>query len=227
MINLASSEIASSLGLEHKFSFSRDLKAPLVLLVHGRAGTLDVMWTFRRCLPEGCNIIAPQALLADSIGGYSWWSMTNPSDKVALEKGVELAYDKLKLFISSSIQFYNLQPSKILALGFSQGGVLLSAYLQKQPQFFAGVALLASFVSRLKAVDYERIIAIPEQSKTRIFMAHGVEDQTVTIEAAYKGRDHLKSLGFEVAFVEDPVGHKVGRQGMRALTAWSQAAISL
>lgn len=177
--------------------------APLLFLVHGRAGNKDVMWTFSRSVPEDWGIIAPQAPLNDPIGGFSWWLI----DSLTRAEDIEHAAKTLRDFI---LQHSNPNhPRALIAAGFSQGAGLLSLLLQREPQLFKGVALLAGFV--LKAPS------VASAERARIFVGHGTLDKTVSIETALQGAERLRSQGFSVEFHQDPVGHKIGSATMRSL----------
>ena len=166
------------------------------------------MWTFRRCLPEHANIIAVEAPLPDPIGGFSWW----PIEHSEWESGAMLAYQTLARFLENVCAYYNLTPSKRLALGFSQGGGLLSLLVQRLPHTVDAVAFLASFVIRDSALAAPPLPAL--------YFAHGEEDLTVPIDKAREGAQFLEGKGFTVEFASDPVGHKVGAGGMRQLKAF-------
>lgn len=46
---------------------------PTAVLIHGRAGTEDVLWVFRRAIPHGWLIVTPRAIYPDpNEGGYAW-----------------------------------------------------------------------------------------------------------------------------------------------------------
>lgn len=216
MPEIATAEARLITGLEHKLDLNAGHEAPLLFLVHGRAGNFDVMWTFKRCLTMPANIIAPQAYLNDRVGGYSWWDV---EDKVGGREAVLLARDRLSSFISKSIEFYSLKPRCILGFGFSQGAGLLSALVQESPDKFAGIALLAGFVIRIDQIG-------KADTKSKIFMGHGTNDQVITLEKAKEGRDRLVSHGFDVEFIEDPVGHKVGSTAMRELKRWTSGLVA-
>ena len=142
MIENASAEAIQFTGLSHKIHRAASASAPCIFLIHGRAGNQEVMWTFKRVVPENWTIIAPQAPLSDPLGGYSWWLV-----KEHWSKDEAIAASSLLLdFISKALSFYSLSPNKIYASGFSQGGAVLSLCLQAQPQLFSRVALLASFI---------------------------------------------------------------------------------
>ena len=207
MATECSPEALKALGLHHKIRLGSDPTAPLVFLVHGRAGNYDVMWAFRRCIPESFSIIAPQAPQADPVGGFSWWDIASSSAK----EGGGSAASQVVAFVTAAEAFYGLTPRCRLACGFSQGAGTLSVVLQRN-SLFSGVALLAGFV-----VETECFSGNPQ---IPIFMAHGLVDEMVPIERARHGRDILEARGFSVEFVEDDVGHKIGTGGMRALSRW-------
>lgn len=204
------------LGLRHNYLFSEDPAAPLCFFVHGRAGTMRVMWTFRRALPSRVNVIAVQAPYEDPIGGYSWWL---GMDAETLRERASAAASKLTRFVQESPRRYDLTPAGILAYGFSQGAAVLSVISQEEPKLLTGVALLAGFVIEREPVNGEY--------RPKIFMAHGSDDKVVSLESAQRGCDFLKGQGYEVEFHQDPVGHKVGASGVRQLTAWSARLVGL
>ena len=197
------------LGLKHKIRLGEP-DAPIIFLVHGRAGNFDVMWTFKRAIPDHYTVIAPQAPLEDPIGGFSWWQV---GAKGVREEGTaQLAAERLRSFLEKSLTHYSLTPSAILAAGFSQGAALLSVMLQRNDNPFEGVALLAGFVLR----DNQAV-----RGKTSsVLILHGSKDDVVPIEMARLGERHLLELGYAVEFIEDPVGHKIGAGSVRALTRW-------
>lgn len=206
----------ASLHLHHKYLLSADPAAPLVFLVHGRAGTYDVMWTFRRTLPENCSIIAPQAPRKDRLGGFSWWDVENGQRNA--DAAIQAAPLLLDFLVKAPVH-YGLRPRLCIALGFSQGAGMLSFIIQQQPQLLSGVALLAGFVIPAPSAQISR--ALPQ-----ILMLHGSADEVVPAATAKQGAEHLRKLGFDVQFHEDPVGHKVGSAGMRILSQWASGLLS-
>lgn len=195
-------------GLMHKCALAADSNAPLLVLVHGRAGNRDVMWAFRRTFPFEMNVFAVQAPHPDPLGGFSWWLIDDPRWQVESERSC----NALLRFVSSLSTVYHLAPRLRIGLGFSQGAGLLSLIAQREPTLFDGVGLLAGFVIE----DH----ASPQPPLPRVIMAHGSSDQTVTIEKARNGATYLRNKGYDLIFVEDLVGHKVGTAGMKTLSQW-------
>jgi len=169
------------------------------------------MWTFERCVTADAAILAVQAPYPDPIGGFSWWSA---DDYLTIQEGSALAAKLLARAIEGAISHFDLKPTKTIAMGFSQGAAVIAVAFLDGIARFDGVALLAGFVPNR---HHTKILGSP-----KVFMAHGVEDQTVRIDRARSGAEQLRTLGLEVTWVEDSVGHKVGIAGTRGLTAWAR-----
>jgi len=169
------------------------------------------MWTFLRVIPADWNVIAVQAPIADPIGGFSWWPINNQD---APASAINQAAEVLSQFIDQAPDHYRLTPSFLVALGFSQGAGVLSVLLFRQMNRFKGLALLAGFIIPPEA-EPQSI-----ENKTKIFIGHGTADETIALNQAEWGRDFLKSRHFDVTFVTDEVGHKVGASTTRALKEW-------
>jgi predicted esterase len=194
-------------GLKFNYREGASPDSPLVVFVHGRAGNRGVMWTFERCVPEGWHIVSFEAFLQDPIGGWSWWDMAQEGSR---REAIEVAVTRLDAALASFVRLHGLQPRCRVGFGFSQGAVLLSAGALPGRIAFDGLALLAGFI-----ILPEAVVRPPA-----VFVAHGTLDETVSIEKAQRGVNALKAMGLSVDYVEEPVGHKVGIEGTRALKQW-------
>jgi predicted esterase len=168
------------------------------------------MWTFERSIPESFHVVAFEAFLHDPIGGWSWWDMTTPGSK---REAIVYAAHKLRTALQGFLKHYGLKPSSLMGLGFSQGSVLVSAAVSLQLIPFDAVGVLAGFV--FLPDEGVRLEKLPS-----VFIAHGTQDETVSVEKARRGVEALRGLGAEVQYVEEDVGHKVGIQGSRELKQW-------
>jgi len=222
----ASAEEKQSLGLDFRIYVPESLGSPseasgLVFLVHGRAGNYDVMWVFARppSVGEKVVFIAPQAPIADSIGGFSWWNVEGRGGGVATAEEMEKASGRLESFVRDSKSHFGFTPSiTTVAAGFSQGAGTVCSLAFRNPEVFSSVGLLAGFVPQVER-------EIPSKSRSSLslpnfFIASGTEDKIIPIETARKGRDYLQSCGATVSYREDPVGHKVSSDGIKALNSW-------
>jgi phospholipase/carboxylesterase len=184
-------------------------QSPLLFLVHGRAGSISVMSTFARTVTEDWRLVFVEAPIADPVGGFSWWDVSDASGR---EQQKEDSRVLLEEFVASFAATHGLNPSTRVAYGFSQGAAILSLLLQRTPDLFDGVALLSGFVIPTEIGQYT---ALP-----RIFIAHGTEDTVIPYDRVEPGIERLREHGYSVEAVTEQVAHKVGIVGMRALKEW-------
>lgn len=204
----------------YKHRIGADRSAPLAFLVHGRAGNIDVMSIFQRQLPAAWNFVQPQAPLADSIGGWSWWD-------ISIERQAQAAFiaeqsNNFAAWINAVTTHHQLAPEFLVAIGFSQGAGLLSRVMLNNPALFSGVALLSGFVvcngESFEPTGNSKLQAT--QFRSSVFVAHGTEDQTIPVAKAESGILYLRERGFTVTTALDRTGHKIGTSGMKALKHW-------
>ena len=210
MRHLSTPEQEEFVGLRFLYRAGARRDSPLVVLVHGRAGTGEVIWTFERCVPAEAAVVSLQAFLSDRLGGFSWWDMESVEDRSA---AIGRAAQRVAFAIERIIELLDLAPTKVFAVGFSQGAVLLSTAVLAGEVRFDGLALLAGFVP--KPQGGATVLGVPE-----VFIAHGAQDEVVRVERARSGVEYLRGLGLPVTYVEDDVGHKVGIQGTREFKRW-------
>ena len=203
----SSAEATKQTGLIHNVSLSEEVSRPLVLLVHGKAGTCDVMRIFKSAFPDNCHFILPEAPLLDPIGGFSWW--LEDEESKYLEAGQQLVS-----FVDNAIDHYSLQPKKIIAAGFSQGGACLSVLSQLAPDYLSALAMLASF--------YVDITDLSPSKYPDFFIAHGYADKDVPYSQAVELVSRLSAHKVKLSFIAEDVGHKLGTSGMKALRSWAK-----
>lgn len=197
-------------GLSFLYRAGASRAAPLVILVHGRAGDRSVMWMFERSVPQDCHVLSLQAFLPDPLGGWSWWDMTAPGSK---KDAILHAADRLTQALTAFVTMHNLEPSRMVGMGFSQGSMLVSAVALGDLFPFDGIAVLAGFV--LLPTEQPSL-----RKKPHVFVAHGSLDERAPVAQAREGVAALERLGVDVQYVEEEVGHKVGIEGTRALKGW-------
>ena len=205
-------------GLPFLYRAGHDRTAPLAVLLHGRAGTREVIWMFERHVPPGAAVLSLQAPLPEPppLGGFSWWH--RDSDEEERAEAVRQAIERMTTAIERFVESHQLEPVNRVALGFSQGAALISAALLSEKLRVNGAALLAGFV--VEPSGPPAIHGVP-----KVFVAHGTRDEVISIERARRGAKFLENLGLPVTQVEDDVGHKVGVQGTRALKTWLKELI--
>ena len=222
----STAEHEQAVGLAFTYRLATDTAAPLIVMIHGRAGTRDVMWLFERALPKSATIVsfqAPDREPVAALGGFSWWDIQNPgAARIEGPKAAHLIAGALLRFES----LFSLSPSHRIAIGFSQGAAVLSSLVLEDVLECDGVALLAGFV----VADTERAAlgeSVSIKRKTPVYIGHGTTDDVIPVGRAIQGKEYLEERGHPVTFVTDPVGHKLGVSATRGLTAWVNTLLGM
>ena len=95
---------------------------------------------------------------------------------------------------------------KIVLAGFSQGCAMSLQVGLRFPHALAGIMALSGYLPLAKSLPLERSEG---NSKTPIFMAHGVWDAVITPERAEASADTLEKLGYQVDWNSYPMEHSL------------------
>ncbi len=110
-----------------------------------------------------------------------------------------------------------ISPSRIVLMGFSQGGaVALHAGLRRDEPV-AGIGALSTYLPLHHLLAEERH---PNSHDTPIFMAHGLHDPVVTYDIGISSRDHLLEHGYHVDWHEYPMEHSLCPQEIDDIARW-------
>jgi phospholipase/carboxylesterase len=202
----------------------------LIVMLHGLSGDENVMWIFDHALPRPATVIAPRALYASELGGYSWARavMSDELDHVDFREAI----DHLAHFLREVIALQQDDPERVILMGFSQGAALSYVFSQAHPEVLRGVIALAGFLPR-----YDRqsstLLGSPramsqlsagrragQNTPLRYLIIHGTRDEAVPIERAREARAVLEQRGASVEYHEHRIGHKVSAQGMQEIARW-------
>lgn len=111
---------------------------------------------------------------------------------------------------------------RLLLAGFSQGGAITLAAGLRYPHALAGLVALSTYLPLGATLAAE---AHAENLRTPVFMAHGSLDAVVPQKLGEMSRDHLKSLGYAIAWHSWPMGHFVVQEEIAELRRFLQARL--
>jgi phospholipase/carboxylesterase len=192
-------------------------RSGLIVMLHGLSGDENAMWIFEPALPRAAAVIAPRAPYASEFGGYSWTPAALPDELTAVD--FREAADRLQQFIGEAVTLHQVDPRRVIVMGFSQGAALSYAFSLAHPGMLCGVIALAGFLPQHNRHS-ERSAAESKSAFPRYLIVHGTHDEAVPIEQARAARLVFKSRGAPVEYHEHRVGHKVSAQGMREIKHW-------
>ena len=117
----------------------------------------------------------------------------------------------------AALERYPSDPRKRVLLGFSQGGVMAYDLGLREPERFAGLVALSSWLPDPLAASVPRGGAL-EGLPT--FVAHGTGDPMIPVAMGRESRDRLLALAVPTAYREYEMQHEIRPEALRELLRW-------
>ena len=197
---------------------------PTVLALHGwGANAMDLLGLAPYLAGGRFLVLCPQGPvevpLGPGVAGYGWFPLTAgaPPDPGAFTAGLNGIRD----FLAAAERRYPIDPRKLVILGFSQGGVMAYALALAEPERFAGLAALSSWLPQSLADQLPP--ARREQLTTLV--QHGSNDELIPIERARESVEILRRLGVPLSYREFDMGHEINGPSLRNLIDWLQEKV--
>jgi phospholipase/carboxylesterase len=198
---------------------------PTILTLHGRgANAFDLLGLAPYLCGGKFLIICPQAPLETPIGpeavGYAWYNANKGG--VPDTDGMLESRRALQVFLDDCLQQYPIDPTRLAVLGFSQGGVMAYSLALTEPERFAGLAALSTWLPK-ELTPRLHISAAVKSLPTLI--QHGTKDPQIEVDRARDSVARLRELQVPLIFKEYQMGHEIGSKGLYDLSAWLQEKV--
>jgi phospholipase/carboxylesterase len=132
------------------------------------------------------------------------------------------AREELQVFLADALQRYSIDSKKLAVLGFSQGGVMAYSLGLGEPQRFAAVAALSSWLPK----DLLSILPdVPATEQLPLLIQHGSRDELVDVGRARQSVETLRDLRVPVTYKEYDMGHELNARSLTDLSAWLQEKV--
>lgn len=198
---------------------------PTVVALHGwGASALDLLGLAPHVAGGRLLTLCPQGTTELRIGpggvGYGWFPIAEgrPPDPRAFLK----ASAQLRGFVEKARHRYPIDPSKTVALGFSQGGLMAIDLVFRETASFAGLVVLSSWFPEILAANLPQT---PAQRGFPVLMIHGTEDRQSSVANARESRAVFERFGVDLSFHELPMGHEVSAEALGTLVRWLRTNI--
>jgi phospholipase/carboxylesterase len=193
---------------------------PTVLALHGWGASAHDLIGLAGILHGGeALVLCPQGPVAFPIGqgihGYGWWPLAEDGqlDAAVLEQ----ARGRVRRFFDQACERYPIDRRKVVAMGFSQGGVMATDLVLQDPRRFTGLIALSTWLP--DAVDRSAPPA-EELANLPALLVHGTKDPMVPVELAQDARRKLLALGLNVHYREFEMEHEIRPEALREILVW-------
>ncbi|MBI3795355.1 MAG: dienelactone hydrolase family protein [Deltaproteobacteria bacterium] len=198
---------------------------PTLLTLHGfGANALDLLGLAPHLCGGQFLMLCPQGPLQVSLGGgavgYGWYPFVGSG--MFDMQAVLTAREELQAFLQDALQRYPIDSRKLAVLGFSQGGVMAYSLALGEPDRFAALAVLSSWLPK----DLLSMLPdVPATEQLPVLVQHGGRDELVDVGRARQSVETLRDLRVPVTYREYEMGHEINARSLGDLSAWLQEKV--
>ena len=175
---------------------SKNKPRQIVVLCHGYGGggkdisALAINW--QRFLPDAI-FLCPNApeVCAVNPQGYQWFDLTSEKEEIILEKSL-IAEEKLSTFLDQVFNNFQLEPTNLALVGFSQGCMMsIQTGLKKTKRINCILGYSGKVIN-------QKHLSNNINSKPKIFLMHGENDTIVPPTHLLEAKEYLKKCGLKI-----------------------------
>lgn len=187
--------------------------APTLLLLHGTGGDENDL------MPLG-PLLAPKAALLSPRGKVSEQGMARFFRRLAQgvfdEDDIRRRSAELAAFVAHAATFYDFDPKRVIAVGFSNGANIAASLLLLHPDTLAGAILFHGMVPLVPDT-------LPNLNGRPVLLTAGRIDPLVPGLESERLAKLLEGAGAEVTLEWQPGGHTLTRAEIETAASWLRA----
>jgi len=188
----------------------------LVILLHGRGAWAKTIFSIEGLLDPRFHVISIQAPYPSAIGGFEWFhplAETGDSE-IADATRFDESERLLTREIESHIERTGSAQAPLFLWGFSQGAAMaLIVGLRGKLQVTGMVPMSGFLPSPIKRWKQWN-------TKTRVLLAHGTNDEVLSVESSLNTQSFLESKGIPVEYYEYKGRHKMTLDSIAYINNW-------
>ncbi len=193
---------------------------PTLIALHGWGANAHDLLGLAQVLHRGeALMLCPEGPVSMQIGGgvvgHGWYPIAGGGAREHPE--FEAAARALRDFLELAVERYPVDRSKLIVLGFSQGGVMAYDLFLREPERFAALIALSSWLpEEVAAVDVESA----ELASHPVLVMHGTRDPMIDVERARESRKLLIERRLLLTYREHEMGHEISPDALHDLLEW-------
>lgn len=194
----------------HRFVPGTDQSAPTLLLLHGTGGSEDDLLPLAGHLSPGSGVLSPRGKVSEN--GMNRW-FRRLAEGVLDEEDVAVRAGELAAFVGAAAAEHGFEPSRVVAVGFSNGANIAAALLLLHPRVLRGAALFSSMLPL-------RPDTPPDLGHAGVFMSASRVDPMAPPEQAEALATLLTDAGAAVTLEWHDAGHRLGPEQLPPARDW-------
>ncbi|SNR23871.1 alpha/beta hydrolase [Halorubrum vacuolatum] len=198
--------------------------APAVFVLHGRGANEQDLLPIANQLPDELAVVSLRA--PDPLhGGYTWYELDLSGGGLHASQPhpeeFARSLDLVRGSVDAAVDAYDLDPSRIGLLGFSQGAITSLSLLIEDPDRYAWVVALHGYLAAAHA-DSE-----PDGIEGKpVFVGAGSADQVIPEFRSREAAERLETLGADVRYETYAAAHGVDPEELAAVVAFVEERLA-
>jgi phospholipase/carboxylesterase len=198
----------SDLGFTHRFI--RGQGATTLLLLHGTGADENDLLPLGHALLSKAHMLSPRGKVLEN--GMPRFFRRLAEGVYDIEDLFARSHE-LADFVNRAVKEYDLDPDRIVAVGYSNGANIAASLLFLHPGLLAGAVLLRAM---LPLEPYDP----PDLTGTRVLISAGRMDQLTAADMTERLEAVLRSSGAEVELRWQAAGHELSQDDIAYAGRW-------
>ena len=193
-------------------------KPPVIILLHGVGSNEEDLFSFANQLPEKYLVISARAPITLGGNSFAWYQVDFSTGKPVFNfEQEESSRNTIIEFIEHLKKKFSLNEKEIYLCGFSQGAIMSYSVALTRPDLVKGIAVMSG---RLLEEIKPNVASKEKLQHLKIFISHGLNDNTLPVQYARTADIYLKSLNIHPTFREYQASHEINNVMLGDLINW-------
>ncbi|HEX5322213.1 MAG TPA: alpha/beta hydrolase [Capsulimonadaceae bacterium] len=206
----------ADLPLVHRFVPSTRPGLPTLLLLHGTGGDENDLVQIGSALLPGAALLSPRGNVRE---GNMARFFRRLADGVFDIEDLKARTAELARFLKDAASLYSFDPSKVIAVGYSNGANIAASLLLLSPGALSGAALFRAMVPLVPET-------LPDLAGAPVLLMEGRFDSLIPPDQAEALAELLRSAGAAVTLKWQEAGHGLVAGEVEAARAWLAQVVS-
>jgi phospholipase/carboxylesterase len=199
-----------NLGFIHRFEPAMEEGASTLLLLHGTGGSEHDLLELGRMLAPSAALLSPRGKVLEN--GMPRFFRRLAEGVFDIED-LKLRTHELADFVEAACEAYEIDQSRIIAVGFSNGANIAASMLLLRPGVIRSAVLLRAMVP----LEPESPVDL---QGSRILISSGRHDPIVPADNAERLAELLREAGADVTHHWEEASHGLTRGDIEAASEW-------